>query len=107
MGDTFNTWPECAAQLVGVAAGRIAADTVILGGRVANVHTREILRWDIAIAAGRFAYVGPDASHCIGPNTKVLCTDEFVIPGLSFSCTWKVACPLFLQLPLVSLPLRY
>ena len=33
----------------------------------------EILRWDIAIAAGRFAYVGPDASHCIGPNTKVLC----------------------------------
>ena len=82
MGNTFNTWPECAAQLVGVAAGRIAADTVILGGRVVNVHTREILRWDIAIAAGRFAYVGPNASHCIGPNTKVLRTDEFVIPGL-------------------------
>jgi len=82
MVNIFNTWPECAAQLVGVAAGRIAADTVILGGKVANVHTREILRWDIAIAAGRFAYIGPDASHCIGPNTEVLCTDEFVIPGL-------------------------
>ena len=82
MENAFNTWPECAAQLVGVAAGRIAADTVILGGKVANVHTREILRWDIAIVAGRFAYVGPDASHCIGPETEVLRTDGFVIPGL-------------------------
>ena len=82
MENAFNTWSECAAQLVGVAAGRIPADTVILDGKVANVHTREILRWDIAIAAGRFAYVGPDASHCIGPETEVLRTDGFVIPGL-------------------------
>ena len=81
MENSFNTWPECAAQLVGVAAGRIAADTVILGGKVANVHTREVLRWDIAIAAGRFAYVGPDASHCIGPETELIRTESFVIPG--------------------------
>jgi len=82
MGNIINTWPECAAQLVGVAAGRISADTVILGGKVANVHTREVLRWDIAISAGRFAYVGPDASHCIRPETEVLRTEGFIIPGL-------------------------
>ena len=82
MENTFKTWPESAAQLVAVAAGRSAADTVILGGKLANVHTREILRWDIAIAGGRFGYVGPDASHCIGPDTEILRTDGFVIPGL-------------------------
>lgn len=82
MESIFKTWPESAAHLVAVAAGRNAADTVILGGKLANVHTREILRWDIAIADGRFAYVGPNASHCIGPNTEILHTDRFVIPGL-------------------------
>ncbi len=82
MENTFKTWPESAAQLVAVAAGRNAADTVILDGKLANVHTREILRWDIAIVDGRFAYVGPDASHCIGPDTEILRTDGFVIPGL-------------------------
>ena len=72
MENSFGAWSDCAADLVAVAAGRRPADLVILGGQFANVHTREILRWDVAIAAGRFAYVGPDASHCIGPDTEVL-----------------------------------
>jgi adenine deaminase len=69
--------------LIAVAAGREAADTVITGGQVVNVHTREVLPWQIAIAAGRFAYVGPDAAHCIGPDTQVIeAGGRYVIPGL-------------------------
>ncbi|MCI2399973.1 adenine deaminase [Aliiroseovarius subalbicans] len=81
---SFKTWPESAARLVAVAAGRDAADSVICGGRVVNVHTREVLDgWQVAIADGRFAYVGPDASHCIGPETEIIEADgQYLIPGL-------------------------
>ena len=63
----MKSWAEVAPRLVNVAAGRDAADLVIRGGQLVNVQTREILRWDVAVAEGRFAYIGPDASHCIGP----------------------------------------
>ncbi len=79
----LKTWAQTAPNLVAVAAGRVPADRVIRGGSVVNVHTREVLDWEIAIAAGRFAYVGPDASHCIGPNTEVTdAAGRYVIPGL-------------------------
>ena len=80
----FPTWQDVAPDLIAVAAGRTAADLVLTGGRVVSVHTREVLDdWQIAIKHGRFAYVGPDASHCIGPDTKI--TDvagRYIIPGL-------------------------
>ncbi len=48
-----------------------------------NVHTREILNWQVAVADGRFAYVGPDASHCIGEGTEVVEAEgQYLIPGL-------------------------
>ena len=79
----ITSWADCAPTLIAVAAGRTPAQTVVRGGRVVNVHTREILEWDIAIAQGRFAYVGPDASHCIGPDTHVIdAAGQYVIPGL-------------------------
>lgn len=79
-----KAWPEAAPRLIAVAAGREAADLVIRGGTVVNVHTREQLKgWQIAIAEGRFAYVGPDAAHCIGPGTEVIEADgQYLIPGL-------------------------
>ncbi len=82
--NSLKTWPECATRLVDVAAGRAAADTVLTGGRVVNVHTREILDgWQVAMAEGRFAYVGPDASHCIGESTEVIDVNgDYLIPGL-------------------------
>ncbi|GAA6165683.1 adenine deaminase [Pelagimonas sp. KU-00592-HH] len=80
----LKTWAECAPRLVAVAAGRAPADTVIRNGRWVNVHTREILPdHDIAIAEGRIAYVGPDADHCIGPETEIIeADDRYMIPGL-------------------------
>lgn len=82
MENPVKSWADVADQLIAVAAGRAPADVVIKGGRVANVHTREILRWDVAIKAGRFAYVGPDARHCMGEGTDVIVTSGYVIPGL-------------------------
>ena len=79
---TIPTWQDSAARLIAVAAGRESAETVIRGGTVALVQTGEILPWQIALAAGRIAYLGPDASHCIGPDTEVVEWDGLVIPGL-------------------------
>ncbi|AUQ64261.1 adenine deaminase [Phaeobacter inhibens] len=80
----FPSWPDVAPQLIEVAAGRRPADTVIRKGIWVNVHTREQLPdHDIAIVAGRIAYVGPDASYCTGPDTEVIeANGRYMIPGL-------------------------
>ncbi|CUH51296.1 adenine deaminase [Shimia marina] len=80
----FQSWADVAPQLVAVAAGRSPADLVIKNGQWVNVHTREILPGhDIAVIAGRIAYVGPDASHCIGASTEIIEAEgRFMIPGL-------------------------
>jgi adenine deaminase len=80
----FPSWPDVAAHLIAVAAGREPADTVIRGGIWVNVHSREALPGhDIAIASGRIAYVGPDASYCTGPDTQVIeANGRYMIPGL-------------------------
>ena len=80
----FPSWQDVAANLVAVAAGRAHADTVVKGGIWVNVHTRELLEdHDIGIKDGRFAYCGPDASHCIGPDTRIIeAGGRFMVPGL-------------------------
>ncbi|WP_300056476.1 adenine deaminase [uncultured Roseobacter sp.] len=80
----FPSWPDTAPQLIAVATGRSAADTVIRAGKWVNVHTREILDgYDIAIVAGRIASVVPDAAHCIGPDTQIIEAEgRYMIPGL-------------------------
>ncbi|NOX39258.1 MAG: adenine deaminase [Alphaproteobacteria bacterium] len=80
----MKTWPQSAARLVAVAAGREAADLVIKNCQWVNVHSREVLPdSEIAIADGRFAYCGPDASHCIGETTEIIdAGGQFAIPGL-------------------------
>jgi adenine deaminase len=81
---SLKPWSDAMPRLVAVAAGREPADLVIRGGRVVNVQTREVLDgWEVAVADGRFAYVGPDASHCIGPGTEVIdAAGRYLIPGL-------------------------
>ena len=57
---------------------------VIKGGTWVNVHSREALpAHDVAIRRGRIAFVGPDASHCIGDATQIVEADgRYVLPGL-------------------------
>ncbi|WP_420342391.1 adenine deaminase [Paenirhodobacter sp.] len=82
--NTLKSWPEAAARLIAVAAGRAPADLVIRGGRWVNVHSREILEGhDIAVAEGRFAAIAPDLSAAIGPGTEVIeANGRYMIPGL-------------------------
>jgi len=80
----LKSWPETASRLIAVAMGRDKADMVIRNGKWVNVHSGEIIpATDIAIADGRFAYVGPDAAHCIGKDTKVIEAEgRYMVPGL-------------------------
>lgn len=80
----LRPWTESVARLIDVAMGRAAADLVVRGGRWVNVHSGEIiLATDIAVADGRFAYVGPDARPAIGPTTKVIeAHGRYLVPGL-------------------------
>jgi adenine deaminase len=80
----FPSWPDSAPQLIAVATGRAPADMVIRGGIWVNVHSREVLPGhDVAIVAGRIAYVGPDASYCTGPETQVIkANGRYILPGL-------------------------
>lgn len=80
--DSF--WLQNARELVDCAMGRTPADTVIRDGQWVCVQTGEILpHTDLAIKAGRIAFVGSDASHTIGTTTRVVeAGNMFLVPGL-------------------------
>lgn len=80
----IKSWADMAPRLIDVAARRAHADMVIRQGQWVNVHTREVIaNTDIAIAGGRFAYCGPDASAMIGPDTQVIeANGRYILPGL-------------------------
>jgi adenine deaminase len=69
--------------LADVCMGRTPADLLITGGRLVNVHTRELLEGvDVAVKDGRVAMFG-DAAHTRGPETEVLdAAGAYVVPGL-------------------------
>ena len=73
---------EVTRTLTKVALGVEKAETVIRNARLVNVCTAEIQEnIDVAIAEGRIALVG-DASHCIGPDTKVInAAGQYIAPG--------------------------
>ena len=79
-----RSWTESAPLLVDVAMGRKHADLVVRNGRLVSVYSGEVIAGiDIAIAAGRFAFVGQGAEHCIGPKTKVVdAGGRYLVPGL-------------------------
>jgi adenine deaminase len=81
---SLPSWQQSAARLVAVAAGRSPADTVIRNGKWVNVYSGEVIpATDIAIAAGRFAYVGPSAAHTIGAETEIVdAGGRYLVPGL-------------------------
>ena len=78
------TWSESAPRLIDVAMGRTPADSIVRNGKWVNVYSGEIIsNIDIAIVAGRIAYVGPNASHAIGEQTIVIeAAGRYMVPGL-------------------------
>jgi len=75
---------ESTRKLVDCAMGRLPADLVVRKGQWVCVQSGEIVPdTDIAIYADRIAYVGPDASHTIGAQTKIIeANGRFLVPGL-------------------------
>jgi adenine deaminase len=80
----IKPWTEVAPHLVDVATGRAPADLVVRNCRLVNVYSGEIIaHTDVAVAAGRFAYVGADGAHTIGEVTEVIDADgRYMVPGL-------------------------
>src|ERR671936_3059749 len=77
------TLSSVSRTLSDVCMGREPADLVITGGRLVNVHTREVLDGaEVAVKAGRVAMFG-DCAHARGPATRVLDADgAYLVPGL-------------------------
>lgn len=80
--DSF--WLQDSRKLVDCAMGRKPADLIIRDGQWVCVQTGEIIpHTDVAVISGRVAFVGPDASHTIGPKTQVIeAGGRYIVPGL-------------------------
>jgi adenine deaminase len=70
--------------LIDVAMGRQPADLVVRKGTWVCVQSGELVpETDIAVKNGRIAYVGSDASHTIGKQTRVIeAGGRYLVPGL-------------------------
>jgi len=75
---------ELTRNLIDVAMGRQKADLVVRKGTWACVQSGEFIPdTDVAVKDGRIAYVGPDASHTIGQDSRVIeANGKYLVPGL-------------------------
>jgi len=74
---------EMTRDLAATARGDLPATLVIRGGTLVSVTSGEILpNMSVAVQGSRVAYVGPDAGHTIGDETRVIEADgRYVAPG--------------------------
>lgn len=81
---TDSFWLQDARLLVDCAMGRSPADLVIRDGQWVCVQSGEMIpHTDVAVIAGRIAYVGENAAHTIGPGTRVVdAGGRYLVPGL-------------------------
>jgi len=72
-------------SLNSVAMGDKKADLILKNCNLMSVYTREIIpQIQIAIIKDRIAYVGPDATHAVGPKTVVIdVKGKYVSPGFA------------------------
>ncbi len=77
---------EIRGRLLGVALGAAPAALLAVGGDVVNVYTGEVVRWDVAVADGRIAAVGPDLASLAGPATERLDVRGKVLVPLAAVC---------------------
>jgi adenine deaminase len=75
---------ELTRNLIDVAMGRQKADLVVRNGTWACVQSGELVpETDVAVKDGWIAYVGPDASHTIGGQTRIIeAGGRCLVPGL-------------------------
>jgi len=68
-----------------VAMGDSKADLILKNCSLVSVYSHEILpQIQIAIVKERIAFVGPDASHTLGPKTVVIdLKEKYVTPGFA------------------------
>jgi adenine deaminase len=82
------TRKENRRRLLDVALGTVPADLLALGADVVNVYTGDVVRWDVAVADGRIAAVGPDLATLAGPATDRLdVRGKVLVPGFLDSHT--------------------
>jgi adenine deaminase len=69
--------------LIDVALGKEKADLAIVNGDLVNVYTGELLSgYSVALKGEKIAYVGKDAAHTIGADTKVIdAKGKVLVPG--------------------------
>jgi adenine deaminase len=82
--DTTSPDIRRARALIDVAMGRKPADLVLRKGTWVCVQSGEFIpETDIAVKDGHIAYVGPDASHAIGKDTRLIeAGGRYLVPGL-------------------------
>src|SRR5512137_1756882 len=75
---------ELTRTLIDVAMGRQPADLVLRKGIWTCVQSGEFVpETDVAIKDGRIAYVGSDAAHTIGEDTRIVeAGGRYLVPGL-------------------------
>jgi adenine deaminase len=74
---------EVTRELAATARGDLPATLVVRGGTLVSVSTGEILpHMSVAVQGSRIAYVGPDASHTVGEETRVVEAEgRYIAPG--------------------------
>jgi adenine deaminase len=74
---------EMTRELAATARGELPATLVVRGGTLVSVTSGEILpNTSVAVQGPRIAYVGPDASHTIGDETRIIEAEgRYVAPG--------------------------
>ena len=70
-------------KLADTALGEHPADLVVKDGILMDVYTGRMLPGrSVAMVDGWIAYVGPDAQHTMGPETRVIdAADRIICPG--------------------------
>ena len=74
---------EVTRELAATARGEIPATLVVRGGTLVSVTSGEILpNMSVAVQGSRIAYVGSDANHTVGDETRVVEAEgRYIAPG--------------------------
>jgi len=68
-------------KLIETARGERPADLFLRGGTIANVYSGELHRANVAVSAGRIAYVGEE-EQAVGANTRIVDARGMIVcPG--------------------------